>query len=101
MEGGTQVSAEPCQCCGGSGWSGCDCSSVEAELERTIADRDEALKRIGNVSRLGVDLLIEREDLRKEIAAERALADRLAGVLFGCTEKDQNDAYVAWKEARK
>lgn len=62
---------------------------------------DELNKRLIEVCQYGVVCTVEREDLHKEVAAERALADRLAGVLFGCTARDQNDAYDAWKEARK
>lgn len=43
----------------------------------------------------------ERDEAREQLTAERALADRLASVMFGCTARDMNDAYDAWKEARK
>lgn len=39
-------------------------------------------------------------DLECEISAERALADRLASVMFGCAARDMNDAYEAWEAAR-
>lgn len=65
------------------------CATVPADFARRLErERDEAReeldelnKRLIEVSRMGVDLLIEREDLRKGVAVERALADRLAHAL--------------------
>jgi len=59
---------------------------LERELQEERQDRKQA--DLDTIRALG-----ERND-------ERALADRLAGVMFGCPSRDQNDAYDAWKEAR-
>ena len=68
------------------------CLERERDEARDAAEKAKAFKRV---------LKDDNAKLRRELAAERALADRLAGVLFGCTARDQNDAYDAWKEARK
>lgn len=77
-----------------------------AKLRREL---EELNKRLIEVCQYGVVCTIEREDLRKEVATERALADRLADSLTACerwvnqpcdvkTEADK--ALMEWKEAR-
>ena len=74
-----------------------------AKLRREL---DELNKRLIEVSQHGVDLLIEREDLRKEVAAERALADRLGHSIKRLSDLSPliyahaMDDLTAWKEAR-
>jgi hypothetical protein len=70
-------------------------SDVARRLER---ERDEALLFNMRASR---DASLYASMLHEKLDAERALADRLASVMFGCTARDMNDAYDAWKEARK
>lgn len=82
-----------------------------AKLRREL---DELNKRLVEVSKLGVDLLIEREDLRKGVAVERALADRLAHALDRMLHLHDNGTWYGkrpderarevlkkWKETRK
>jgi len=69
--------------------------NLSRRLER---ERDEALLFNMRASR---DASLYASMLHEKLDAERALADRLASVMFGCTARDMNDAYDAWKEARK
>jgi len=65
------------------------------QLEQERQDRKQA--DLDTVRALG-----ERNDARKELAAERALADRLANQLDGCAELTAaHEALAAWKEARR
>ena len=88
-----------------------DARKIFEELERAVADRDQAWERVQESSMLGVNALIRVEDLRQELAAERALADRLGEELQRLIAYDldvkiaylnsSNAALAAWKEARK
>lgn len=88
--------------------------------ERAInAERelDELNKRLIEICQYGVVCTIEREDLhneldeaREKLAAERALADRLANSVTACerwvnqpcdVKTEANKALIEWKEARK
>lgn len=83
---------------------------MKEDNARLRHELDELNKRLAEASSLGVDLLIQREQFRREFAAERALADRLADSLTACerwvnqscdVKTAANKALMEWKEARK
>ena len=80
---------------------------LTVKLLRLERERDNALSDAKQADMDSIRALAERNEAREQLAAERALADRLAGVLELYCADDAiahhagiADALAAWKEAR-
>ena len=69
------------------------------ELERELASKDAQVDEIYKVYKAALDLAAK---LESDLAAERALADRLASALTdSATWSHALPTYEAWKESRR
>lgn len=76
-----------------------------ADIETLARERDNALSDAKQADVDSIRALAERNEARAQLAAERALADRLAGQLDDCLQSQDDIGWVmqalaAWKEAR-
>ena len=78
---------------------------LAVKLLRLERERDNALSDAKQADTDSIRALAERNEARAQLAAERALADRLANQLDDCLQSQEDIGWVmqalaAWKEAR-
>ena len=71
-----------------------------AKIETLERERDNALSDAKQADTDSIRALAERNEAREQLAAERALADRLAMTLGTFCGGTSSSSYAAWKEAR-
>ena len=74
-------------------------------LNKLERERDNALSDAKQADTDSIRALAGRNEVREQLALERALADRLAGQLEDCLQSQEDIGWVmqalaAWKEAR-